>query len=218
MKLRQLLSAALALTALATSSLGSAQTVEIKTNMGTITAEMWPDKAPKTVDNFMQYVKDGFYNGTIFHRVIPTFMVQGGGFDRNMVQKNTRPPVVHEGQQSMAKGGKNDTGTLAMARTQDPNSATAQFFINTVDNDFLNPIALPAGDPVTFNYRGQQVTAPRAQAEFATAGYVVFGKVTKGIEVVEKIKAVKTANNGQHQNVPVEPVVIESIKLVEAKK
>jgi peptidyl-prolyl cis-trans isomerase A (cyclophilin A) len=214
-----ILTASLALPALL-SNAATAQTVEIKTNMGTMVAELWPDKAPKTVENFVQYVKDGFYSGTIFHRVIPTFMIQGGGFDRNMVQKATRPPVAHEGQLSMSKGGKNEVGTLAMARTSDPNSATAQFFINTVDNAFLDPVVLPPGDPVTFTFQGRQHTAPRANVEGhpQLAGYVVFGKVTKGMDVAEKIKAVKTANSGGHQNVPSEPVIIESIKLVDAKK
>jgi peptidyl-prolyl cis-trans isomerase A (cyclophilin A) len=200
--------------AMLASPFAAAQTVEIKTNMGTMQAEMWPDKAPKSVENFMQYVKDGFYNGTIFHRVISTFMIQGGGFTQDMVQKKTRPPVAHEGQAAIAKGAKNEIGTLAMARTNDPNSATAQFFINVVNNDFLDPTVLPPGDPVTFNYRGQSVTAPRAQAEFATAGYVVFGKVTKGMDVAEKIKAVKTRPG----DVPVEPVIIESIKVIDSPK
>jgi cyclophilin family peptidyl-prolyl cis-trans isomerase len=196
-----------------------AQTVEIRTSMGTITAELWADKAPRTVDNFVQYVKDGFFNGTIFHRVIPTFMIQGGGFTPAMEQKRgTRAPIQHEGREAVAKGAKNAIGTLAMARTNDPNSATAQFFINVQDNEFLNPTVLPDGDPVTFNYQGRMVTAARAQALAATAGYTVFGKVTKGMDVVEKIKAVPTTSAGMHQDVPVKPVVIESIKLVEAAK
>lgn len=196
----------------------AAQTVEIRTSMGVITAELWADKAPKTVDNFVQYVKDGFFNGTIFHRVIPTFMIQGGGFTPSMEQKKTRGPIQHEGREAVAKGAKNAIGTLAMARTNDPNSATAQFFINVQDNEFLNPAVLPDGDPVTFNYQGRMVTAARAQALAATAGYTAFGKVIKGMDVVEKIKAVPTTSTGMHQDVPAKSVVIESIKLVDAPK
>ncbi len=193
-----------------------AQQVEFKTSMGNFTMELYPDKAPKTVANFLQYVNDGFFTGTVFHRVIPTFMVQGGGFTRDMVQKNVRPPVPIEAREALAKGLKNDLGTVAMARTNDPNSATAQFFINVKDNDFLNATLLPAGDPVTFNYRGQQVTAPRAQAEMATAGYTVFAKVIKGMDVVLKMKDVPTAQQGPHGDVPKEMIVIESAKVVSA--
>ena len=195
-----------------------AQTVEIKTSLGVITAELYGDKAPKTVANFVQYVKAGFFNGTIFHRVIPTFMIQGGGFTPDMQQKKVRPPIAHEGREAVAKGAKNEIGALAMARTNDPDSATAQFFINVQDNEFLNPVVLPDGDPVTFMYQGRMVTAPRSQALGATAGYTVFGKVTKGMDVVEKIKAVPTTNAGGHQNVPLAPVLIESIKLIEPPK
>ncbi|MBL8382301.1 MAG: peptidyl-prolyl cis-trans isomerase [Burkholderiales bacterium] len=195
-----------------------AQTVEIRTSMGTITAELYPDRAPKTVDNFVQYVKAGFYNGTIFHRVIPTFMIQGGGFTPDMQQKKTRAPIAHEGREAVAKGARNETGTLAMARTSDPHSATAQFFINVQDNEFLNPVALPDGDPVTFQYQGRMVNWPRAQAIAATAGYTVFGKVVKGMDVVEKIKVVRTGSAGMHQDVPATPVIIESVKLVDAPR
>lgn len=207
-----------ALAAMLTAGALHAQTVEIRTSMGTITAELWADKAPRTVDNFVQYVKDGFFNGTIFHRVIPTFMIQGGGFTPSMDQKKTRGPVAHEGREALSKGAKNVAGTLAMARTNDPNSATAQFFINVQDNDFLNPTVLPDGDPVTFNHQGRMATVARAQALAATAGYTVFGKVIKGMDVVEKIKVVPTSSSGMHQDVPVKPVIIESIKLVEAAK
>ena len=193
-----------------------AQQVEFKTTMGSFTMELYPDKAPKTVANFLQYVNDGFFAGTVFHRVIPTFMVQGGGFTRDMVQKNTRPPVPIEAREALSKGLKNELGTVAMARTNDPNSATAQFFINVKDNDFLNATILPPGDPVTFNYRGQQVTAPRAQAEMATAGYTVFAKVIKGMDVVMKIKDVPTAQQGPHGDVPKEAIVIESAKVLGA--
>jgi len=195
-----------------------AQTVEIKTSMGTIVAELYADKAPKTVANFLQYVKDKHYDSTIFHRVIPTFMIQGGGFTPQMAEKPTRPPVPHEGRAALQKGLKNTAGTLAMARTNAPDSASAQFFINVKDNDFLDPTALPEGDPVTFNYHGQMVTAPRAQALAGTAGYTVFGKVIKGLDVVEKIKDVPTGTSGPYSDVPVTPVVIESIRVVDAPK
>ena len=163
--------------------------VEMKTNQGLIVIELYVDKAPKTVENFLQYVKDGFYNGTIFHRVMDGFMVQGGGFEQGMKQKPTRAPIENE-----AKNGlKNTAGTLAMARTQDPHSASAQFFINLVDN---RPLDYPSRDGW---------------------GYAVFGKVTQGMDVVQKIAKVKTGNAGFHQNVPVEPVVVESARLVEPK-
>jgi peptidyl-prolyl cis-trans isomerase A (cyclophilin A) len=199
-----------------------AQTVEIKTSMGTIVAELYPDKAPKTVANFLQYVKDKHYDGTIFHRVIPTFMVQGGGFAPDMKEKPTRPPVQHEGRESLAKGGKNTVGTLAMARTNDPQSATAQFFINVKDNDFLNPTLIPPGDPVPkFEYGGRVYeNVPRANLLNAAQlwGYTVFGKVTKGLDVVEKIKDVPTGTSGQFSDVPTTPVIITSITVIDAKK
>ncbi len=197
-----------------------AQTVEIKTSMGVISVELYGDKAPKTVANFVQYVKAGFFNGTIFHRVIPDFMIQGGGFTPDMKQKDVRLPIQHEGREAMAKGGKNDIGTLAMARTGDPHSATAQFFINVKDNDFLNPTLIPPGDPVPkFEFGGRVYeNVPRANLLNSPQlwGYTVFGKVTKGMDIVEKIKTVPTATTGGHQNVPAAPVMIESIKLVEA--
>lgn len=200
--------------------LALAQTVEIKTSMGTITAELYADKAPKTVANFVQYVKAGFFNGTIFHRVIPDFMIQGGGFTPDMKQKDTRLAIQHEGRESMAKGGKNDIGTLAMARTGDPHSATAQFFINVKDNDFLNPTVIPPGDPVPrFEYQGRVYeNVPRANLVNSPQlwGYTVFGKVTKGMDIVEKIKVVPTRDAGGNQNVPVTAVMIESIKLLDA--
>jgi peptidyl-prolyl cis-trans isomerase A (cyclophilin A) len=210
-----------ALVPLAASPLAAqAQTVEIKTSMGVITAELYGDKAPKTVANFVQYVKAGFFNGTIFHRVIPDFMIQGGGFTPDMKQKEPRLPIQHEGREALAKGAKNDIGTLAMARTNDPHSATAQFFINVKDNDFLNPTLIPPGDPVPrFEYQGRVYeNTPRANLVNAPQlwGYTVFGKVTKGMDIVEKIKTVPTANAGGHQNVPVAPVMIESIKLIDA--
>ena len=164
--------------------------VDLKTNMGTIRIELYPAKAPKTVENFLQYVKDGHFSGTIFHRVIDGFMIQGGGFDKNMKQKATRPPIENE-----AKNGlKNDLGTLAMARTSAPHSASAQFFINTKNNDFLN-------------YPGQDGW-----------GYAVFGKVVSGMDVVMKIQQVPTGNVGPFGDVPKEPVLIESATLVSEKK
>jgi peptidyl-prolyl cis-trans isomerase A (cyclophilin A) len=131
--------------------------VKFATTAGDFVVEVYPDKAPKTVENFLQYVKDRHYDGTIFHRVIDNFMIQGGGFDTNYVQKPTRPPVVHEGQEALAKGGpKNVVGTLAMARTSDPNSATSQFFINVKNNPSLDPVVIPPGDPVPrFEYQGR---------------------------------------------------------------
>jgi len=164
--------------------------VDVKTSAGTIRIELYPAKAPKTVENFLQYVRDGHYNGTIFHRVIPGFMIQGGGMTPNMAQKPTRSPIPIESKNGL----KNDVGTLAMARTSDPNSATAQFFINVKSNDFLN-------------YPGQD-----------GHGYTVFGKVVDGMDVVNKIVAVPTGNQGMHQNVPRTPVVIETMTLVDSTK
>ncbi|MDP1998919.1 MAG: peptidylprolyl isomerase [Rhodoferax sp.] len=165
--------------------------VKFATTAGDFVVEVYPDKAPKTVENFLQYVKDKHYDGTVFHRVIENFMVQGGGFDANYVQKRTRAPVVHEGRDALAKGGpKNVPGTLAMARTNDPNSATAQFFINVKDNGFLDPSA-------------QQ------------PGYTVFGKVVGGMDVVQKIKAAPTGPGGPFpSDVPKTPILINSATLV----
>jgi len=170
------------------SALAANPLVEMKTNQGLVVIELYADKAPKTVENFLQYVKDGFYNGTIFHRVIDGFMIQGGGFEPGMKQKPTRAPIDNE-----AKNGlKNAAGTLAMARTQDPHSASAQFFINLVDN---RPLDYPSRDGW---------------------GYAVFGKVSQGLDIVQKIAKVKTGNAGFHQNVPVDPVIIESARLLPA--
>jgi cyclophilin family peptidyl-prolyl cis-trans isomerase len=160
--------------------------VLLKTNMGEIVLELYPEKAPKSVENFLQYVKSGHYDGTVFHRVINSFMIQGGGFDKDMKQKPTNPPIENE-----AKNGlKNETYSVAMARLPSPHSASAQFFINTKNNNFLD-------------YPGQDGW-----------GYAVFGKVVKGIEVVDKIKAVETTNTGMHQNVPAKPIVIESASIL----
>eukprot|EP01030_Chromulinospumella_sphaerica_P018474 gene18474-18341_t len=152
--------------------------VEIKTTMGDIVVELNGEKAPKTVDNFITYVKSGFYKGTIFHRVIDGFMIQGGGFDEKLVQKKTNKPIPIESQNGLT----NNTYTIAMARTGDPNSATSQFFINVADNDALN-------------YPGRD-----------GFGYTVFGKVVKGQEVVDRIKAVLVDDKGIFQNIPVVPV------------
>ncbi len=160
--------------------------VVMETSKGPFTIELYPDKAPETVKNFLAYVDAGFYDGTIFHRVIPKFMIQGGGFTPDMQQKSTRPPVKTESDNGL----KNLRGTIAMARTQDPNSATAQFFINSADNAFLN------------------FTAKTVQGW----GYAVFGKVVQGMEVVDEISKVKTGAKGMHRDVPVEPVTITSVK------
>ena len=165
--------------------------VEMKTSRGTLQIELYADKAPKTVANFLQYVESGQYKGTIFHRVIDGFMIQGGGFDRDMREKKTRDPIQNEA----ANGLKNTTGTLAMARTPNPHSASAQFFINLKDNDFLN-------------YR---------EATAQGYGYAVFGKVTQGMDVVNTIAKVATGNAGPHQDVPREPIVIESVTLIKGK-
>jgi peptidyl-prolyl cis-trans isomerase A (cyclophilin A) len=165
--------------------------VKLATTAGDIVIEVYPDKAPKTVDNFLRYVKDKHYDGTVFHRVIDNFMIQGGGFDTHYAQKPTRPPVVHEGREALAKGGpRNVAGTVAMARTNDPNSATAQFFINVKDNAFLDPTA-------------------------RQDGYTVFGKVVSGMDVVDKIKAMPTGAGGPFpSDVPQMPVVITSATLL----
>ena len=157
--------------------------VTFKTNFGDITLELFEDKATKTVENFLSYVKDGFYDNTIFHRVIEGFMIQGGGFTVDMDQKDTKDTIENEANNGIA----NEKGTIAMARTNDPHSATAQFFINVNNNDFLN-------------HTSESVNG---------WGYCAFGKVTEGMDVVEKIKSVKTGSHGYHQDVPVEPVIIE---------
>jgi len=157
----------------------------IETSMGTISLELDASKAPATVANFAQYAKDAFYDGTIFHRVIDGFMIQGGGFTRDMDQKETRAAIAIESMNGL----KNDRGTIAMARTMDPNSATSQFFINLVDNDFLN------------------FQSPTPQGY----GYAVFGRVTDGMDVVDAIAKVRTGDVGYYQNVPVETVTIRKI-------
>ncbi len=198
----------------------AAPQVKFSTTEGDFVVELYPDKAPKTVANFLQYVKDKHYDGTIFHRVINNFMVQGGGFDANYAEKPGRPPIRHEGQEALAKGGdKNTVGTLAMARTNDPHSATAQFFINVKDNDFLNPTLIPPGDPVPrFEYQGQVYeNTPRAKLLNAPQlfGYTVFGKVVSGMDVVNKIKSVPTGARGNFpSDVPKTAVLIKSASLI----
>jgi cyclophilin family peptidyl-prolyl cis-trans isomerase len=188
--------ALLALLLAAPSAWAQTQRVDIKTSMGSFVVELYPQKAPKTVANFLRYAGDGFYNGTVFHRVIDGFMVQGGGLDRNMRQKPTDAPIENEAGIALGAGLKNDFGTLAMARTSDPNSATAQFFINVKDNDFLN-------------YR-----EPTPQGY----GYAVFGRVVEGMETVVKISKVATASAGPFQNVPQQAVVIESVTVAKPSK
>jgi peptidyl-prolyl cis-trans isomerase A (cyclophilin A) len=165
--------------------------VKFATSAGDFVVEVYPDKAPKTVENFLQYVTDKHYDGTLFHRVIDNFMVQGGGFDAQFNQKKTRAPVVHEGREALAKGGpKNVVGTLAMARTNDPHSATAQFFINVKDNAFLDPSA-------------------------QSYGYTVFGKVVGGMDVIQKIKTSPTGAGGPFpSDVPKTTLLINSATLV----
>ncbi|GAD22375.1 peptidylprolyl isomerase [Acidovorax sp. MR-S7] len=168
------------------SAQGAAPKVKLATSMGDIVVQLDPAKAPKTVENFLAYVQDKHYDGTVFHRVIDGFMIQGGGFTADMAQKPTKAPIPLEA----SNGLKNDQYTIAMARTGNPNSATSQFFINVKNNDMLN--------------------APNPDGH----GYAVFGKVVEGKDVVDKIKAVATANKGMHQNVPTTPVVIQSATLV----
>jgi cyclophilin family peptidyl-prolyl cis-trans isomerase len=159
--------------------------VVLKTNMGNIVLELYPDKAPKTVGNFLRYVKEGFYKGTIFHRVIPDFMIQGGGYDKQLGGKPVHAPI-----QSEAKNGlKNETYTIAMAREENPHSATSQFFINVNDN---YPLDYPYGDGW---------------------GYCVFGKVVEGMDVVDKIKLVATTSKSVFENLPIKPVIVESASI-----
>lgn len=162
--------------------------VELDTNMGAIVIELNEKKAPKTVENFLNYVKSGHYDGTIFHRIIDGFMIQGGGMDAEMNEKATNAPVENEADNGL----KNDKGTIAMARTQDPHSATSQFFINVKDNDFLN-------------HSGKNMQG---------WGYTVFGKVTSGMDVIDKMRGVPTGRFGMHADVPKEPVVINSATIV----
>lgn len=161
--------------------------VTLHTSMGDISLELDAEKAPATVENFLQYVRDGFYDGTVFHRVIDGFMIQGGGMTADLQQKDTRAPIENEANNGL----KNAIGTIAMARTNDPHSATAQFFINVADNAFLNH------------------SAPTPQGW----GYAVFGHVSAGMDVVDRIRAVKTGNRGYHQDVPIDVIVIERVSI-----
>ncbi|HEY2925347.1 peptidylprolyl isomerase [Piscinibacter sp.] len=172
--------------ALLASPIAMAQKVRLATSMGDIVLQLDAAKAPKTVDNFVQYVKAGHYDGTIFHRVIPNFMIQGGGMSAEMSEKPTRAPIPLESRNGL----KNDRSTVAMARTMDPNSATAQFFINVKDNDFLNAANARDGN-----------------------GYAVFGRVVSGMDVVDKIRDVPTGNKGGHDDVPTQPVIIKKATL-----
>ena len=182
--------------------------------MGDIVLELYPDKAPKTVSNFLQYVRDKHYDGTIFHRVISNFMVQGGGYDSSYRQKPTRPSIAHEGQEAITRGGpRNVVGTVAMARTNDPHSASSQFFINVKDNAFLDPTPIPAGDPVPrFEYGGRVYeNVPRSNLLGANQlfGYTVFGKVVSGMDVVNKIKETPTGAGGPFpSDVPQSPITL----------
>ncbi len=186
MKRRHLLAAALAVIALAAGAQAPAPRVVFETSEGRIVVELAPQKAPKTVENFLSYVKRGHYDGTVFHRVIPGFMVQGGGFTADMKEKPTRGTIALESRNGL----KNERGTLAMARRSDPDSASAQFFINVVDNarlDYPNPDG---------------------------NGYAVFGKVVEGMDVVDKIRAAPTGTRGPHENVPVAPITIKTARVV----
>jgi len=185
---------ALAATATGGGAFAADPQVDMKTNFGTVRLELYPDKAPETVANFLKYVQDGHYDGTIFHRVIVNFMIQGGGFDRNYQQKKTRDPIRNEAERALKAGLKNDIGTIAMARTSNPHSATAQFFINVNDNTFLN-------------------------AGARDEGYAVFGRVVSGLEVVGTIANLPTGAAGPFsRDVPRDPVIIEKMAVVPAKK
>ena len=160
--------------------------VEFETNQGNFKIELYPEKAPKTVSNFLYYVDNGFYKETIFHRVISNFMIQGGGFTRELLEKKTQPPITNESNNGLV----NSTGTVAMARTNDPNSATSQFFINLIDNNFLN------------------YTSP----EPSSVGYCVFGKIIEGMNVIHKIGQLPTGNSRGFSDVPIRPVIIMNAK------
>ena len=194
--------------------------VRFQTSAGEFVVELYPDKAPRTVENFLQYVRDKHYDGTIFHRVIDNFMVQGGGYNAAYVEKKTRPPVAHEGREALAKGGpRNVIGTLAMARTNDPNSASSQFFINVKDNAFLDPTLIPPGDPVPRFEYGGRVYENVARAQLMAApqlyGYTVFGKVVSGMDVVNKMKATPTGPGGPFgSDVPKTAITINNASLV----
>ena len=188
MMLKKVLFTTAIVATLTTSVLAENSYVVMSTNMGPIEIELFNDKAPISAKNFEQYVKSDFYKGTIFHRVIPGFMIQGGGFDQQMVERPTRPSIKNESDNRLS----NSRGTLAMARTNDPNSAASQFFVNLVDNSYLDKSA-------------------------TSAGYAVFGKVVKGMDIVDKISQVPTAQYGMYQNVPIQPVQITSVQIKSTK-
>lgn len=167
--------------------------ITLHTNFGDIKIRLYFEKAPKTAENFLNYAKSGFYNKTIFHRVIDGFMIQGGGMEVGMKEKNTNAPIENEAHNGLS----NKRGTLAMARTSDPHSASSQFFINVADNNFLD-------------YRAKEMFGRQVVQEW---GYCVFGEVVEGMDVVDKIKGVKTGNHGFHQDVPKENVVIQSVSI-----
>lgn len=177
----------LTLLLLSTSAIAANPQVTFETNRGNFVVELYPEKAPKTVANFLEYVNSGFYQDTIFHRVINRFMVQGGGFDTNMAEKPTRAPIINESNNGL----NNDIGTIAMARTSDPNSATSQFFINLENNQFLN-------------YRSPEPDL---------IGYCVFGRVLKGMDVVRDIAVTSTANVGPYGDVPRSPIIVHQVKV-----
>lgn len=193
-RMRALIAACLALAALGLSAAAKPR-VKLTTNLGTIVLELEPEAAPRTVENFLKYVKKGHYNGTIFHRVIAGFMIQGGGYVDYLGKKRTDPPIPNEADRSLAAGLKNRRGTLAMARTPDPNSAAAEFYINVVDNPALDF---------------------KSKANAQSWGYCVFGKVVQGLDVVDRIKAVKTSNKrSDFLNLPEKPVLITAAALVQ---
>jgi cyclophilin family peptidyl-prolyl cis-trans isomerase len=184
--------------------------VEMKTSLGTIVLELDPAAAPKSVENFLGYAKSGFYEGTIYHRVIKNFMAQGGGFDKTLKQKDTKAPVVNEGEAAEKAGLKNDRGTIAMARTNDPHSATAQFFINLKENTFLNASAAKNNVPPQC-----KAEAPPPQCARFGFGYTVFGKVVSGMEVIDKMAEVPTGSGGPFPtDVPQTQIVIEKVTLL----
>ncbi len=183
--------------------------VEMRTSVGTIVIELDPAAAPKSVENFLEYVRSGFYDGTVFHRVIKGFMAQGGGFDKAMAQKPTRAPILNEGEQAEAAGLKNDRGTISLARTNDPHSATAQFYINYKDNTFLNHSVAKDRIPP----QCKEASAP-PQCKSLGWGYTAFGRVVSGMEVVDKMAEVPTGAGGQFpSDVPQTPIVIEKVTL-----
>ncbi len=182
--------------------------VEMKTNLGMIVIELDDKAAPKTVENFLEYVKNGHYEGTVFHRVIPGFMAQGGGYSKDLGEKKQgRAPVMNEGERAEKAGVKNDRGTIAMARTGDPHSATAQFFINYKDNAFLNHSTAQQNVPPPC-----KVESPPPQCKSMGWGYTAFGKVTTGMDIVDKMATMPTGPGGQFPtDVPKEPIIIEKV-------